>query len=216
MTIDHTASPTSRQAKRSFPVLRKATTTVGWLAVVCFLGAAVVASIPAPTDELLVILGKVRRPWNVSAQLLGAAGVACWVYIFGWAATRADDTPSPRRLRRRIAIVSLMIAAVFLVGRATLIDGLVSTYHVLEPAGSDGCRVVVEERTFLLLGSGAVHALPAGDLTTHEVDDFMADDGYRPVTLGTYSLEWQGNEAHLVLRGHPHAPVFPENFTFRC
>lgn len=108
-----------------------------------------------------------------------------------------------------------MVAASVSVGQASLPD-VVSTYYVLEPASASGCRVVADERSFLLLGSGVIHALPAGAILTHQVSDYVADDGYRPFSLGTYQLTWNGDDAVLIASGGENTPVDPSVHVFTC
>ncbi|MGZ4627292.1 MAG: hypothetical protein ACXVYY_07485 [Oryzihumus sp.] len=116
---------------------------------------------------------------------------------------------------RRIGRAAVATAAVLCVAWAALGDAA-SRYLVLGPASPSGCRVVVDQRSFLLLGSGVVHVLRPGEHLTHPVGGYVTDDGYRPFDFGTYRLTWSGETATLELWGDPNMPVSPAHQRLPC
>ena len=174
------------------------------------------AAVPFPISQLLVVGTTVVRPSHVCALTVTLSAICLVIH----AATRSRRTPTERlvswrwvarRLTRSLVALTTLLALGW-----SIVSDLPSTYHVLEPSGPDGCLVVVDERSFLLLGSGVVHVLPAGRWTTSPVSQYSADDGYSPISLGTYSLTWQGNVGTLQLRGTEVAPVWPEYHYITC
>lgn len=122
--------------------------------------------LPWSNDQLVVLAGVVVRPPGLGGALLGTAAilaVAHWTLEL-----KAAHPPQPRAVRilRRLGVTALVVAAVVSIGQASIPD-IVSSYLVLGPASASGCRVVVDERSFLLLGSGVIHVLPAGAVLTH-------------------------------------------------
>ncbi|MGV8910650.1 MAG: hypothetical protein ACOH1Y_16860 [Propionicimonas sp.] len=187
---------------------------VGWLSIAAIVLAGVSGLLPWSKDQLIVLAGVVVRPPGVGGALLAAAGLLGVAHKI----LRSGATSSPvRRVRvlPRVACAVVVVAAVASVAQASILD-IVSEYYVLEPASAGGCRVVVDQRSFLLLGSGVIHVLPAGEVLTREVSDYIADDGYRPFGLGTYQLTWQGEEAVVLTWGDANAPVDPELHRFVC
>jgi hypothetical protein len=73
------------------------------------------------------------------------------------------DAEGARRARsgRRLAVVLLVVGAGAGAAFSWALDSG-STSAVLAPASANGCRVVVEEHSFLMGGSGSVFVLPAG------------------------------------------------------
>lgn len=180
---------------------------VGVLLLVAVIAAAA-WSLEA-TPPVLVLGDVVPRPWHPLLVLLALAGAS----LLAAALLRRRQLGAPRPaaprwlpVGRAACIGLLATAAAAATAIASVVDGI-SDFHVLEPASASGCRVVVEERSALLLGSGVVYLLPSGAREAREVASYSADDGYRPVTFGTYSLRWRGDIAHLELHGSRHQPV---------
>ncbi len=187
---------------------------VGWLALAAVVVAGVSGLLPWSSDHLVVLAGVVVRPPGVGGVLLGVAGLLGLAHLM----LRPAALPPLRRsirVLRRLGCTALVIAAVASVGNASIAD-IVSRYLILEQASASGCRVVVDERSFLLLGSGVIHVLPAGAVLTHPVSDYIADDGYQPFSLGTYQLTWNGDDAVLIAPGDQNAPVDPPVHVFTC
>ena len=170
-------------------------------------------------DDPVVLGSFVPRYWHLAGifTLAGTATLAAGSSLR--LGNEAQGRSRPRGFLRRAGVV-LATLAVLLVSVTALIPiGLgaaVTSYHVLAPRGSDGCRVVVAEDTFLLLGSGRVFVLSAGAHEARQVARFTTDDGYRPVSLGTYRLTWTGSEADLTLWGDSDAPVFWQPVPLSC
>jgi hypothetical protein len=87
---------------------------------------------------------------------------------------------------------------------------------VLEPASAAGCRVVVQEHSFLMGGRGAVFALPADGLVAPRVSRYSMDDGYRPVDAGSFSVTWTGERGYLEVSGSGVDPVWPRVHEIDC
>lgn len=188
---------------------------LGVAAVGSLLVALVVGLLPAATDRLLVLAGTAVRQGPIAWSLIGIAVLLAIVRVL---VCPLPPVAQPRS-RRRILIPALVIvlsgAAVISSTLASLTD-LGSRFLVLDPAGSDGCRVVVEQRSLLLLGSGAIHVLNPGEHLTRAVGSWAADDGYRPFDNATWSLEWEGGHGELSTRGTVDQPVWPEKHELSC
>ena len=170
-------------------------------------------------DDPVVLGSFVPRYWHLAGilTLAGTAGLAAGSYRR--LMNEEQGRSRPRGLLRRAGVVLttltvLLVAAVALI--PVSLGAAVTTYHVLSPRGPDGCRIVVAEDTFLLLGSGRVFVLPAAAHQARQVAQFTTDDGYRPVSLGTYRLTWTGSKADLALWGDAGAPVFWEPVPLGC
>lgn len=186
-----------------------------WVAVGSLLVAVVVGHLPAPTDRLLVLAGTVVRPAPIAWCLVGIAVLLSLVRVLVDSGPPALPRRSWRRILVRFLVVVLSAAAVLSCALASLPD-LGSRFLVLDPAGPDGCRVVVAQHSFLLLGSGEIHVLDPGEHRTRKVGYWDADDGYRPFDFDTWSLEWKGGQAELVTRGEGNMPVWPERHELSC
>lgn len=161
--------------------------------------------------EPVVVAGFVPRRWHA----VGAVMLVGFGLLVSAALVRAasDDrvAEAPRRpLLRRVAAGAVTTLAVL--GSATgfavvSLSDAVTTFHVLEPASDTGCRVVVAENSLLLMGSGAVYVLPSGTHRPHLKASYVADDGYRPISAGTYRLRWDASTAHLTLWGTQDQPI---------
>ncbi|MFF7858734.1 hypothetical protein [Streptomyces sp. NPDC007904] len=88
-------------------------------------------------------------------------------------------------------------------------DDLISDaeYHVLRPAGPEGCTVVVRETSFLAIGNGEAYAVGHTGLALGESGSWTVDDGYRPVAAGTYALGWGRDGGFLRISGTSTDPV---------
>lgn len=181
--------------------------TVVGIALFC---AAIAAALWSLHGTPTLVFGDfVPRRWHGLAALLVLAALSLL------AARRVS--PQPPRTRQPARPLSLAVGAAVATGllatgaaaltAAVAVSDSISDYHLLKPASAGGCRVLVEERSALLLGSGTVYLLPAGARVARETNSYSADDGYRPITFGTYSLRWRGETAHLELKGTQHQPV---------
>jgi hypothetical protein len=183
------------------PLLRRAAT--------CCLLLAAVTAVANVGGLVLVIAGGVLPAWAVSAMLL--AGSLALVLICRHAARGGSKT-------RRNALVSLLHRlVVFGVGLSSLtgaLGDLSATYHVLEPAGPNGCRAVVREYSFLFAGSGAVYAVGPSGIGTR-TSTWTTDDGYEPVADGSYQLRWEAGSGTLRLMGGID-PVWPALHEVTC
>ena len=116
----------------------------------------------------------------------------------------------------KAAAVSLLVAAAGVVAAFDWFFSYGSDAVVLDPASAGGCRVVVEEHSFLMSGSGTVFVLPADDLVARRVSRYTTDDGYRPVEAGSYSLTWSGERGYLEVSGTGVDPVWPRGHEIDC
>ncbi|GAA3634947.1 hypothetical protein GCM10022223_61660 [Kineosporia mesophila] len=179
-----------------------------WLAgVAALLPAPVSAFIVADMDGPLVVGNSVLRRWHLVGGLL-VLGILFVVAL--WYIRESRRGHRARRLRWRIvagAITTCAVGAGVLAFLITAFLDMFTTYTVLPQHGADGCRVVVGERSVLLMGEGAIYVLPAGSHSPREVNSYFADDGYRPITFGTYRLTWNGDIAELTVWGMRDQPV---------
>jgi hypothetical protein len=127
------------------------------------------------------------------------------------------DAEGARRARsgRRLAVVLLVVGAGAGAAFSWALDSG-STSAVLAPARANGCRVVVEEHSFLMGGSGSVFVLPAGAVVARRVSRYSTDDGYRPVEAGSFALSWAGERGHLEVSGSGFDPVWPRSHEVVC
>lgn len=181
---------------------------VGAAALVLGLVVVLVAVL-TPSDLFVVVGGMVPRWWPVELVLV-VGGLGLLLASVCRRSPNPTDTVGPRPLMpTRVLrwVTGLLVTA--LVGLSVVglgVVGLVrsgTAYHVLAPQSVAGCRVVVAERSFLLAGSGTVYVLPAGRLVPAAVGSYVADDGYRPISGGTFRVEWAGETARLTLWGEP-------------
>ncbi|WP_395398562.1 hypothetical protein ACHMXB_12115 [Arthrobacter sp. UC242_113] len=183
------------------PLLRRAAT--------CCLLLAAVTAIANLGGLVFVIAGGVLPGWAVSGMLLVAS--LALILVSRRAAGKGSRT-------RRHALVSLLHRlVVFGVGLSSLagaLGDLSATYHVLEPAGPNGCRAVAREYSFLFAGSGAVYAVGPIGIGTR-VSTWTTDDGYEPVADGSYQLRWEAGSGTLRLMGGID-PVWPALHDVRC
>lgn len=170
-------------------------------------------------DDPIVLGSFVPRYWQLAGALTAAGIAALAVGSCLRMVGEEGGRLSPRGVLRRSGVV-LATLAVVLVAAAALVPislaAATTSYHVLTPSGPDGCRIVVAEDTFLLLGSGRIFVLGAGSLQAREVGRFDTDDGYRPISLGTYRLSWNGVQGDLSLWGEDNAPVFYRPVPLSC
>ncbi|MBC3763586.1 hypothetical protein ACUN7V_16305 [Quadrisphaera oryzae] len=161
--------------------------------------------------EPVVIAGVVPRRWHAvgAAVLIGFGLLVCAALVRAVSDDRLPEAPR-RPLLRRIAAGAVTTLAVLASATGLAVVSLsdaVTTFHVLAPASDSGCRVVVAENSSLLLGSGRVYMLPSGAHRPRLLASYGADDGYRPISAGTYSLRWDAGTAHLALWGTHDQPV---------
>ncbi|HEY0189000.1 MAG TPA: hypothetical protein VGC67_16015 [Cellulomonas sp.] len=216
-------SDADEQADGRAPVragrLRRWGRVLRWTAAVCLAGTVLLLAVPAGGTPL-VLGSHVPRTWHLALLLALVGTVAAPV---GWVCGAcARDRGAPAGDRRWFVRWPVNVAKGALLvlgwGAAVLhvLTGTISTYWVLDPPSADGCRVVVREVSFLLVGWGEVWLLPDGALRPTEVAGYTADDGYAPVSRGTATLTWTGETAELVLTGTPDQPVVQDGTTFDC
>jgi len=214
VSVDGAAEPAARPRRPRRPA------TWWGVGVAALLGNVGVAALSYYAPEAPFVLGSyVPRSWHL-AGLLTVLGLAA-LMIGAWLRVAAEDhgQAEPRGLLRRVAVVATTLATLLVAVVALLVIELaaaVTSYHVLQPAGPQGCRIVVAEDTFLLLGSGRVFVLPAGSHRPRQVTTFSTDDGYRPISLNTYRLTWDGPTASLALWGSGFAPVSYQQVPLTC
>lgn len=177
-------------------------------------GALLLTTLPvarwALTDRLPVVLGDlVVQPTYAGAALaaLGSTGAV----LGALAELRAQDVGARAGSRRWSvrwpvnACKALVVAVAWCAAVVAFWSGSFSSdLRVLDPASASGCRVAVLEG----LGGGTVAVLAPGATTPVRVGTYSADDGYAPVSRGAYALAWDGEVAHLDLRGTADAPVW--------
>lgn len=208
-------------SERAAELRRPRSPAIWWsVGIAALLGDVGVAALSYHGPDDPIVLGSyIPRSWHL-AGLLTMLGLAALVVGSSFrVAAQNRGQAEPRALWRRVAVVSTTLVALLVSTVALLVIGLaaaVTSYHVLQPAGPQGCRIVVAEDTFLLLGSGRVFVLPAGSHRPRQVTTFSTDDGYRPISLNTYRLSWDGPTASLSLWGSASAPVSYEQVPLTC
>ncbi|MFF4371730.1 hypothetical protein [Streptomyces sp. NPDC001594] len=148
------------------------------------------------SDMLLLVSGSVVPGWALCVALLCAAGV-----LVGVRAVRFRPG-APRRSLAMGLVRGVAITAAGLSCAAGALDELGAKYYVLHPTGPNGCTAVVRETSFLVLGSGDVYAVGPSRIGWRPSGSWMADDGHRPITAGTYELHWNEREGHGTLSVH--------------
>lgn len=168
------------------------------LAVLCALLAAVVSW----TEPILVVPGWVLPHWAVAGTALLAAALL---------RIRPRSRPSGP-WRAAFALPALAAVAGTALGGA---GDLGSEYRVLDPAGPDGCRAVVRENAFLVIGDGTVYAVN-GVGFAFPGSTWIADDGTRPIAAGQYELHWGERAGVLEVHGREGDPVMPSLHGVDC
>ncbi|WP_323095425.1 hypothetical protein [Intrasporangium sp. YIM S08009] len=186
------------------------------------LALALVVVVPSVVwHQVLVVGGWVTDPADaapglfVAGVLVGLTGLVVSGIDRHRRRTAGEAVPGRPSGGRVTAVVLLVVTAGVVAG----VDWLFSYGSdavVLEPASAGGCRVVVEERSFLMSGGGTVFVLPAGDLVARRVGRYTTDDGYLPVEAGSYSLTWSGESGYLEVSGSQVDPVWPGGHEIDC
>ncbi|SFB30634.1 hypothetical protein [Cellulomonas marina] len=117
------------------------------------------------------------------------------------------------------ALLAVVVAVAWASAGWVAFLGWAACWSVPEPAGPGGCRVVVKEISFLLLGGGDVFVLAPGQRVLDDPQTtYGADDGYPPIAAGTYSLRWEGDTARLRLwSAYPQgAPITDQPDPLTC
>ncbi|MEB3967035.1 hypothetical protein OKJ48_43390 [Streptomyces kunmingensis] len=193
----------ARSRTRTKPTAVKVAPAVS---VAAGIGGPALAALASWSSLLLVVQGRVVPGWAVSAGLLVVVlGLRRWV-------SRAAGGPAglsgPRAVRVRRG--QRLLVAVAVLGTAWgAVDDVISgaEYHVLRPAGPDGCTAVVRETSFLVIGNGEVYAVGRTGLAVGAAGAWTVDDGYRPVEGGTYALVWGPDGGSLRVDGRTTDPV---------
>ncbi|GGB20911.1 hypothetical protein GCM10011492_08570 [Flexivirga endophytica] len=103
-----------------------------------------------------------------------------------------------------ITLAAATCAGTGLSAASDLVTG--ATYTVLERPTPAGCRVVLRESSFLMSADGQAYEVePLG--IGHRVASWQVDDGYRPISHGTYELSWSRDRGSLHVDGAPQDPV---------
>ena len=131
--------------------------------------------------------------------MLAALAALTWV---------VSRTGRPRPANR--VLISLLCLT--LVGLHALWSLAMTTYTVLDPAGPDGCRVVVRESTFLLSGDGSAGVVGRHGGPVRLTGSYKVNDGGTPVRDGSYELTWgsQGSASLSVPQSYDPDPVEPD------
>ncbi|MGY3202345.1 hypothetical protein [Streptomyces sp. TE5632] len=170
-----------------------------WRAVA--VGCAVLAVVASWSGLLMVVAGRVVPGWGVSCVLLGVALV-----LLVCVRNTAEGVNKPPRVPRWMIISSTAAAALGIAFGAggDLING--AEYFVLEPEGPGGCRAVVRETSFLVIGTGEVYEVGSSGLG-RRIGSWTVDDGHRPFRFGAYELDWGQDGGNLSVHGTSGNPV---------
>ena len=179
-------------------------------------GVLFVASVPvarwAVAGALPVVAGDlVVQPTYAGAALAALGSIAATVGSL--VGSRAEDLgarPGSRRWCVRWPVNALKAVALVVAWCAAVVTfwfgTLSSDLRVIDPASAGGCRVAVLQD----LWGGTVAVLPPGASRPEAVGSYRSDDGYEPITRGTYALTWDGETAELELRGTENARVWQD------
>ena len=154
---------------------------------------------------LWVVAGHVVPGWALAGVLLGVLLAQRLARRLALRRERGADAGA-RSVRRPWLMTLLTVVAAVGSGLDAVGD-VGATYHVLTPTGPDGCRAVVREVSFLLAGRGDVYAVGASGIG-RRLSSWTADDGYRPIASGTYTLRWATGGV-LTVSGRSGDPVWP-------
>ncbi|MBC9717815.1 hypothetical protein H9Y04_35320 [Streptomyces sp. TRM66268-LWL] len=193
---------------------RRATGLSGYV-----LGAIVLMVLAAAVSwsgMLLVFAEQAIPGWQAGAGLFSAGLGLLWMR--SKRIRRAPDTAATSLSARTRRLLILFVAATGLVGglgaAGDLVEG--AEYFVLEPSGPDGCRAVVRESTFLVIGNGEVYTTGAMGIVWHPVSSWRTDDGIRPIASGSYEMKWSREGGVLVVKDDGINPVMPALHTVDC
>lgn len=179
-------------------------------------GALFVLTLPvarwALAGTLPVVVGDLVVQPTYAGAVLALLGSLAAV-VGSLAGLRAEDLcarPGSRRWYVRWPVNALKAAALVVAWCAAVVTFWFGTFssdlRVLDPASAGGCRVAVLQD----LGGGTVAVLAPGTTRPEAVGSYRSDDGYAPISSGTYVLTWDGETAELELRGTEHAPVWQD------
>lgn len=157
------------------------------------------------SNVLLLVAGRVIPSWAMSAALLLVSLV-----LMGVTAVRRrseDERKTGRRVALPLFLRGLAVVVAVLGSAFGVLGDVGAEYHVLHPTGPHGCRAVVRETSFLLVGGGDVYAVGRTGIAWRPAGSWRVDDAYRPIAKGTYELEWGPESGTLELRGSTTDPV---------
>ncbi|GAA2498278.1 hypothetical protein [Terrabacter carboxydivorans] len=176
---------------------------------ITFLAATVTLVVSSVAWPAVLVLGEDVTSAGDAAVVLFWGGVA--LLVLGRVLGRVHRRPTPGR---RLTVGLLVVGA----GAATAFSWAFDSgsTSVVDPSSAGGCRVVVQEQSFLMGGSGAVFVLPAHGVVARRVSRYSTDDGYRPVEAGSSALTWTGERGHLEVLGSGADPVWPRNHEVDC
>ena len=138
----------------------------------------------------IVIGNWVPTWWTLELALVGTGTVAL---IAAMIIVPFPPARPGRGLRALVTVVLVLTVPLCVLG-----VGLgTPKYTVLQEQSDGGCRVVVREYSFLLMGQGSAGIVQPGSMTVEWLGEYWADDGYMPFSGDTYSLDWNGTDGDL-------------------
>ncbi|WP_147433672.1 hypothetical protein [Galactobacter caseinivorans] len=208
------AASGAHAAEPAKPTDARAVAPAGWRrAAVVLLCLALAGSVLGFFGLLLVVGQLVIPGWVVGGVLLLAALILLVVDgVKRRGPSRAEGGSGRSRLPWTVKALAVLVVAASGFGAASDIGGV--RYHVLSPAGGDGCRVVVREASFLFSGSGSAYAVGPSGLGW-KASSWTADDGYQLVAGGDYELTW-GPDGGLLTFRDTSDPVWPSLHEVGC
>jgi hypothetical protein len=176
---------------------------VGRISLLLAIAVPVVASVvPGYSPDALsfttVVLGAwIPTWWGIEAFLL-VLGIVALIAAF----TIAPEADRPHRALRMVLTGLLIVGA--LIGAAVIgLRGAGEEYRLLPEQSADGCRIAVREYSFMFAGGGDVGIVRPGGTTVEWIGSYGADDGYKPFSSGTYSVDWRGEMVTFAVWGEP-------------
>lgn len=172
------------------------------------IGSLALAAAASWCSFLLVVQGRVVPGWGVSAALLVMSLVLRRALTRAGRPAGASGLPRTPARRARLGD-SLLIGSAVLGIAWGAVDDLISDaeYHILRPAGPEGCTVVVRETSFLAIANGEAYAVGHTGLALGQSGSWTVDDGHRPFDAGTYALRWREDGGSLRISGTSTDPV---------
>lgn len=167
-----------------------------WAAVYALLALALVWVLLSWAGVLVVVRSTVVPVWAAAPALL-LAGTAVRVGLGAFRVSRPALQGWWRWLLPTVTACAWVLVP--LTAAANGFGG--PSYVVAEPAGSGGCRAVVAESSFLFAGSGTVHVAGGWGPFAPQVGSYRTDDGFRPVSTGSYSVSWDDRFGGLLSVG---------------
>ena len=167
-----------------------------WVAAYLLTVLALVLILLSWAGVLVVVGLHVVSTWAAAPVLL-VAGTGARVVL----SLRTVPRPSLRSGWRRALLVSTSCAWVLVPPTAAWQLLGSPSYTVAQHAGSDRCRVVVVETSFLFAAGGTVYVAGGWSPFARRAGSYQTDDGARPVRDSGLDVTWGEGEGEVEVEG---------------